>query len=62
MNYQDLQGIGMTDKLALPTLIVLASISLNKPVQSSLAVLGEISIAGTMLKVDEHFQCASSLP
>ena len=53
VNYQDLQGIGMTDKLALPTLIALASIALGRPALSSLAVLGEISIAGTMLKVDE---------
>ena len=52
-NYQDLQGIGMTNKLALPTLIALTSIALNKPTVSSLAVLGEISIAGTMIKVDE---------
>lgn len=53
VNYQDLQGIGMTSKLALPTLIALASIALNKPTVSSLAVMGEISIAGTMMKVDE---------
>lgn len=53
VNYLDLLGIDMTDKLALPTLIALASIALGRPALSSLAVLGEISIAGTMLKVDE---------
>lgn len=53
INYQDLQGIGMTNKLALPTLIALSSIALGKPTSSSLAVLGEISIAGSMIKVDE---------
>ena len=53
INYQDLQGIGMTDKLTLPTVIALCSIALGKPTISSLAVLGEISIAGTMIKVDE---------
>lgn len=53
INYQDLQGIGMTGKLALPTLIALCSIALGKPVLSSLAVLGEISISGTLIKVDE---------
>lgn len=53
INYQDLQGIGMTGKLALPTLIALCSVALTKPVQSSLVVLGEISISGTMIKVDE---------
>ncbi len=52
VNYQDLQGLGMTSTLALPTLIALCSISLGKPVQSSLAVLGEISISGTMIKVE----------
>ena len=52
INYQDLQGIGMTGSLALPTLIALSSISLGKPVLSSLAVLGEISISGTMIKVE----------
>ena len=53
INYQDLQGIGMTGKLALPTLIALCSIALGKPVLSTMAVLGEISISGTMIKVDE---------
>ena len=52
INYQDLQGIGMTGKLALPTLIALCSIALGRPVQSSTAILGEISISGTLLKVD----------
>lgn len=53
INYQDLQGIGMTGKLALPTLIAMCSIALGKPTLSSLVVLGEISISGTMMKVDE---------
>lgn len=53
INYQDLQGIGMTGKLALPTLIALCSIALSKPTVTNLAVLGEISISGTIIKVDE---------
>ena len=53
INYQDLQGIGMTGKLALPTLVALCSIALGRPTVSTLAVLGEISISGTILKVDE---------
>lgn len=53
INYQDQQGIGMTSKLALPTLIALSSIALSKSTVSSLAVLGEISISGTIIKVDE---------
>lgn len=52
VNYQDLQGLGMTSLLALPTLIALCSIALGKPVQSSLVVLGEISISGTMIKAE----------
>ncbi len=52
VNYQDLQGIGMTGKLGLPTLIALCSIALGRPVQSSTAVLGEISISGTLIKVE----------
>ena len=53
IGYQDLQGIGMTDRLALPTLIALCSIALGKPTVGTLAVLGEISISGSMIKVDE---------
>lgn len=53
INYQDLQGIGMTGKLALPSLIALCSIALGKPALSSLAVMGEISISGTLMKVEE---------
>ena len=43
----------MTEKLALPTLVALCSIGLRRPVQSSMVVLGEMSIGGTLLKVDE---------
>ena len=43
----------MTHHLALPTLIAICSIALNKPVQSSLVALGEITISGTLMKVDE---------
>ncbi len=53
INYQDLQGLGMTGKLALPTLIALCSIALGRPTVSNLVVLGEISISGTLIKVDE---------
>ena len=53
INYQDLQGIGMTGELALPTLIALCSIALGKPVINNLAVLGEISIGGSIMKVTE---------
>ncbi len=53
IDYQDLQGIGMTGKLALPTLIAICSIALNKPTLGSLVVLGDISISGTLIKVNE---------
>ena len=53
INYQDLQGIGMTKELALPTLVALCSSALNRPALSSLAVLGEMSISGTIDKVEE---------
>ena len=53
MNFSDLQGIGMTKYLTLPTVIAICSIALNKPTLSSLAVLGDISISGTILKVEE---------
>jgi len=53
VNYQDLNGIGMTKCLTLPTVIALASCALGKPTMSSLAVLGEISISGSIMKVEE---------
>ena len=52
IQYQDLQGIGMTNKLSLSTLIALCSIALNKPTLSSMAVLGDISVSGTVSKVE----------
>lgn len=52
IHYQDLQGIGMSSKLAMPTLIALCSIALSKPTVSSLAILGDISISGTVIKVE----------
>lgn len=53
VNYQDMQGLGMTNTLSLATLVALCSIALGKPVISSTAILGEISIAGSMIKVEE---------
>lgn len=52
IDYRDLNGIGMTKHLALPTLIALCSIALNNPTLSGLAVLGDISIGGTILKAE----------
>lgn len=53
INFQDLQGIGMTSTLAMPTLVALCSIAVGRPVQSSMVVLGEMSISGTLMKVEE---------
>ena len=53
INYQDMQGIGMTSTLAVSTLIAICSIALSKPVLGSMAVLGEISISGTLIKAEE---------
>lgn len=52
VNYQDLQGIGMTKSLGLSTLISMCSIALGKPALSSLVILGDMSIGGTLNKVD----------
>lgn len=52
VDYQDLQGLGMTDTLAMPTLVVLCSAALNRPVMGSLVVLGEMSIGGALSPVD----------
>ena len=53
INYQDLNGVGMTKYLTLPTVIAIASAALNKSTLSSLAVLGDISISGSIFKVEE---------
>ena len=50
--YQDLQGIQMTPNLALSTLIAICSAALSKPLISSLAILGDITIGGTLVKVE----------
>ena len=53
INYQDLQGIGITGKLTLPTLISLCSIALGRSTLANLVVIGDISISGTLIKADE---------
>ena len=61
INYQDLQGIGTTDKLALSTLIALCSIALGKLVVSNLAVLGDITISGNLIIMCVHPELAEIL-
>lgn len=53
INYQDLNGNGMTKHLALPTLIAICSAALSRSTVTGLAVLGDISISGTILKVED---------
>lgn len=53
VNVQDLNGIGMTHYLTLSTLVAICSTALNKPVISSTVILGDLSIGGTLLKVEE---------
>ena len=53
MQVQDLNGIGMTDKLALPALVALCSAALSKHVLPSTAILGSLSIGGTIIKTEE---------
>ena len=53
MSYSDLNGVGQTKYMALPTLIAICSAALARPTLSSLAILGEITISGTILKAEE---------
>ena len=53
INYQDLNGIGITKHLALPTVIAICSVALSRPTVTGLAVLGDISISGTIMKVED---------
>ena len=53
LNIQDLNGIGMTKSLTLPALVAICSVALQKPAISSAVVLGDLSIGGTIKKVEE---------
>ena len=53
MHVQDLNGIGMTRHLTLPAVVAICSVALNKPALSSAVVLGDLSIGGTIKKVEE---------
>lgn len=52
IDYDDLRNVGMTDKLALPTLVALCSIALARPTQESMVVLGDITIGGNLEKAE----------
>ena len=53
MHIQDVNGVGMTSSLSLAAIIAMCSGALNKQVQSQLAVLGSVSIGGTINKVED---------
>lgn len=53
MHVQDMQGVGMSDELALTAFVALCSGSLKKHIQSQMVVLGSMSIGGTINKVEE---------
>jgi len=53
LHIQDLNGIGMTSHLTLPSLIAICSVALGKPLLSSMVILGDLSIGGTLIKVEE---------
>lgn len=53
MHIQDLQGIGATSQLSLAAFIAMCSGALKKPIQSQMAILGSMSIGGTISKVEE---------
>lgn len=48
----DLQGAGASDELSLTTLITLCSGILNKPIQEQMAVIGSMTIGGTISQLD----------
>jgi ATP-dependent Lon protease len=53
MHISDIQGIGLTDELAVAELIGLCSGALDKPVQESTVVIGNMTVGGTIAKVEE---------
>lgn len=52
MHISDLQGIGLTSELAVAQFIALCSASLEKPVQESLVVLGNMNYGGTLMTIE----------
>ncbi len=53
MHVSDLQGIGLTEELGVAQLIGLCSGAMEKPVQESMVVIGNMTVGGTISKVDE---------
>jgi ATP-dependent Lon protease len=53
LHVQDLNGVGMTSHLTLPSLIAICSVALGKSLLSGSVILGDLSIGGTLIKVEE---------
>ena len=53
IDVQDMNGIGMTRNLSLASVVAICSVALGKSVVSSAVVLGNFSIGGTVMKVEE---------
>lgn len=53
MQVQDCQGVGLNSNISLAVLVAYCSCALNKPALTQLAVLGSMSIGGTIKKVEE---------
>lgn len=53
MHLTDLQGIGLTAQIAIAELIALCSGALEKPVQEGLVIVGNMTVGGTISKVEE---------
>lgn len=52
MHVSDLPGNGLTDELAIAELVGLCSGALDRPVQDSLVVLGNMTHGGTIAKIE----------
>ncbi|WP_339280265.1 protease Lon-related BREX system protein BrxL [Lysinibacillus sp. FSL P2-0066] len=53
MHLTDLQGIGLTAQVAIAELIGLCSGALEKPIQEGLVIVGNMTVGGTISKVEE---------
>jgi len=53
MHISDLQGVGLTEGLGVAQLIGLFSAAMEKPVQESTVIIGNMTVGGTISKVEE---------
>ncbi len=53
IHVQDMGGNGAPKMISLPSLIAVCSIALGKPPLSSLAIIGDFTIGGTLIKAEE---------